>query len=377
MVRADDEVSFQVSGDGLRVVFPERMTVLTASSLLEQVRQGMGDRSVGSVIADVGRVSEFDDFGALALLELKRRSQEMRAAFNLENEPRAVSQVLDLIGFQRLDEGFCSVPRSRPSNIFVRLGEAICKILGDCTQLMTFTGEVLICLVRLVPHPRRLRGNDLLSSMNHVGVDALPIVALISFLMGLIIAFMSSVQLEQFGANIYVASLVSMAMVKELGPMITGILVAGRSGSSFAAEIGSMKISREVDALTTMGFDPTLFAAIPKILASIVVLPLLVMFADIAAITGGLLVGVGMLDLTVKGFLHQAIDSLTLFDFTWSLFKSAVFGLLISMIGCFRGFMTEGGSVELGRETTSAVVSGIFLIILTDSVLVVLLQYWG
>jgi phospholipid/cholesterol/gamma-HCH transport system permease protein len=376
-VAADSDVSFQASGDGLRIVFPERMTVDTASRVLQQVRRGLDGKRVASVCVDVGRVREFDDFGALALLEVKRRTRDAGAIFELANENGTVRQVLELIGFQRLDENFCSVPRSRQSNIFVRLGEAICKILGDCTKLMTFTGEVLICLLRLLARPRRLRGNDLLASMNQVGVDALPIVALISFLMGLIIAFMSSVQLEQFGANIYVASLVSLAMVKELGPMITGILVAGRSGSSFAAEIGSMKISQEVDALTTMGFDPTLFAAMPKIVATVVMLPLLVLFADVAAIAGGIVVGVGMLDLTVKGFLNQAIDSLTLFDFTWSLFKSALFGLLISMIGCFRGFMTEGGSVELGQETTSAVVSGIFLIILADSVLVVLLQYWG
>jgi phospholipid/cholesterol/gamma-HCH transport system permease protein len=213
--------------------------------------------------------------------------------------------------------------------------------------------------------------------MKKVGVDALPIVGLISFLLGLIMAFMSSVQLQQFGANIYVASLVSLAMVRELGPIMTAIIVAGRSGSAFAAEIGTMKISDEVDALFTMGFDPTRFLIVPKILASVITVPILTLFSDLFAIMGGLVVGVFMLDLTVNAYMTQTLKTLTLFDVFWGFLKAAVFALLIAGIGCLRGFQVRGGAAEVGQATTSAVVSSIFLIILADSVFAVILRYWG
>jgi len=213
--------------------------------------------------------------------------------------------------------------------------------------------------------------------MQRVGVDGLPIVALISFLMGLIMAFMSSVQLQQFGANIYVASLVGLAMTRELGPIITAIIVAGRSGSAFAAEIGTMKISEEVDALFTMGFNPVLFLVVPKLIAALVMVPILTLFSDLFAIIGGLLVGISMLDLTVNSYMAQTIKTLTLFDVFWGVLKSGVFAVLITWIGCLRGFQVRGGAASVGQATTSAVVSSIFLIILTDSIFSVILRYWG
>jgi phospholipid/cholesterol/gamma-HCH transport system permease protein len=212
--------------------------------------------------------------------------------------------------------------------------------------------------------------------MQNTGVDALPIVGLISFLMGLIMAFMSSVQLQQFGANIYVASLVSLAMTRELGPIMTAIIVAGRSGSAFAAEIGTMKINEEVDALFTMGFDPTRFLVTPKIIASVIVVPLLTIFSDVSAIIGGLVVGVFTLDLTANAYIAQTMKTLTLFDVLLGFFKSAVFALLIAWIGCLRGFRVQGGAASVGQATTSAVVSGIFLIIFFNSIFSVILRYW-
>jgi phospholipid/cholesterol/gamma-HCH transport system permease protein len=213
--------------------------------------------------------------------------------------------------------------------------------------------------------------------MQKTGVDALPIIILISFLVGLIMAFTAAVQLEQFGANIYVASLVSLMMTRELGPIMTAIIVAGRSGSAFAAEIGTMKVSEEVDALFTMGFDTVRFLAVPKIVATVLVVPLLTLFSDLFAILGGLVVGVFMLDLTVNSYVAQTVKTLSLFDVFFGLSKSAVFAFLIAWIGCFRGFQVKGGAASVGESTTSAVVSGIFLIILSDAIFSVILRYWG
>jgi phospholipid/cholesterol/gamma-HCH transport system permease protein len=212
--------------------------------------------------------------------------------------------------------------------------------------------------------------------MQKTGVNALPIVGLISFLLGLVIAFMSSLQLRQFGANVYVASLVGIAMVSELGPIMTAIVVAGRSGSAFAAEIGTMKISEEIDALLVLGFDPTVFLAVPRIVASVLVVPLLTLFADLFAIAGGLLVGVFVLDLTINTYMAKTLDSLTLFEIGWGLAKSVVFAVIVVLVGCFRGFQTRGGADAVGNAATSAVVSGIFLIILVDSVFAISRSYW-
>ena len=261
--------------------------------------------------------------------------------------------------------------------MFARLGDGVLKHTAEFKLLISFAGSVFLALTHTVFHPSSLRRSDTLLYMQKTGVDALPIVGLISFLLGLIIAFMSAVQLQQFGANIYVASLVALAMTRELGPIMTAIIVAGRSGSSFAAELGTMKISDEVDALFTMGFDPTHFLVIPRLLASAMVVPFLALFSNVFGIAGGLLVGVAMFDLTMGAYLTKTLETLTLFDVFWGLFNSGVFALLIAWVGCFRGFRAAGGATSVGQATTSAVVSSIFLIILTDSVFAVILTYWG
>jgi len=187
---------------------------------------------------------------------------------------------------------------------------------------------------------------------------------------------MSSIQLRQFGADIYVASLVALAMTYELGPIMTCIIVAGRSGSSFASEIGTMKVSEEIDALFTMGFDPTRFLVVPKIFASIVVVPILTLFSDVFAVLGGMVVGVFVLDISPHAYVAQTLRSLTLFYVFWGVMKSFVFAIIISWIGCLRGFQVRGGADSVGRATTSAVVSSIFLIVVIDSIFAIIHVYW-
>ena len=178
------------------------------------------------------------------------------------------------------------------------------KFAADVKYQISFVGSVCLAFGYSFLHPKTLRMDDaFFLYMQKTGVDAVPIVGMISFMMGLIMAFMSSIQLQMFGANIYVASLVSLAITRELGPIMTAIVVAGRSGSSFASEIGTMKISEEVDALFTMGFDPTRYLVVPKIMASVIVVPILTLFSDVFAILGGLMVGVFMLDLTANAYI--------------------------------------------------------------------------
>jgi phospholipid/cholesterol/gamma-HCH transport system permease protein len=369
------EVSESDTG-GITLHLAGRMEAGNSAGILKTLDHLLQRRSMPSLVLDLEGISYLDDFGALVLLELKHLAAKLQADFSLVNAKESVSQILSILKFESLDQKEPFEKKPSP-DLLLRLGDAALRQWMELRFLISFTGSVFLQFLYLCYHPKKLRTDDTIQCMQRTGVDALPIVALISFLMGLIMAFMSAVQLEQFGANIYVASLVSLSMTRELGPIITAIIVAGRSGSSFAAELGTMKISEEVDALFTMGFEPTRFLVIPKLIAAVIVVPFLTLFSDLAAILGGLLVGVGMLDLTPSGYITQTIWTLTLFDVFWGFGKSAVFAILITWIACFRGFRARGGAASVGEATTSAVVSSLFLIIFTDSVFSVILRYWG
>jgi phospholipid/cholesterol/gamma-HCH transport system permease protein len=370
---------YEISDDrkgGLILYLTGRMDSANAGAMLRDLGPLVHTTAPISLTVDLAEVTYVDDFGVLVLIQLRHMMRDRSGSFSLIHVTDRVREILSLLHFDDLTEKVPLAKKQTP-NIFVRLGDATLRHINESRYLTSFTGSVFLALLYVSRHPRSLRRDDTLLAMQRTGVDALPIVGLISFLLGLIIAFMSSVQLRQFGADIYVASLVSLAMTRELGPIMTAIIVAGRSGSAYAAEIGTMRISEEIDALYTMGFDPTRFLAVPKIVASLVVVPLLTLFSDVFAILGGLVVGVSMLDLTANAYIAQTFVTLAPFDVFLGVLKSAVFAFLISWIGCFRGFRVRGGAAGVGEATTSAVVSSIFLIILTDSVFSVILRYWG
>jgi len=360
----------------------EEMTIRLAGRLaLEDLKPLMADLQAipGHVkprrlSVDLADVEYLDSAGALALIELQNRASALSIPVDLLNVSEKDHGLLGLIDREVLQR-----PPLRPeiirSPIIEKLGEIARKQYQDFQEIMSFVGELVTALTYCLVHPRLVRWADVTFYMKRAGADGLPIVALISLLLGLIMAFMSSLQLKQFGANIYVANLVTIAMVRELGPIMTAIIVAGRSGSAFAAEIGTMIVNDEVNALVTMGFDPTRFLAVPKVIAAMIVVPILTVYADLFAILGGLIVGVTGLDLTFYTYIQQTKSSITIFDFVTSLIKAVVFAALISGIGCQRGFQVKGGAEGVGMSTTSAVVSAIFLIIVFDSAFAIMLYY--
>jgi phospholipid/cholesterol/gamma-HCH transport system permease protein len=346
-----------------------------AAALIDGLKTEIMTRQPKKVFADLNRITYFDDFGVLVLTELRNQLNQQHIPFSLIQPPPKAGEVLALFNFDDPDSCKPIAPKRR-YNLIVRFGDAFIRHLDNLRYLVSFLGSVVLCMAQVVRHPSRLRFNDTMDLMQKTGVDAVPIVGLISFLLGLIMAFVSSIQLKQFGASVYVASLVALTMVSELGPIMTAIVVAGRSGSAFAAEIGTMRISDEIDALFTMGISPTLFLVVPRIIAAVIVVPLLTLFADIFAIFGGLVISVSMLDLTVSTYISQTIKSLDMFEFSWGLVKSVIFAALVAWIGCLRGFQVRGGASQVGNAATSAVVSGIFLIILFDSIFAVIRSYW-
>ena len=359
----------------LTIYLHDRLYRDNASSLIEEFNVLIRKHQPRILVADLLHLHFLDDFGVAVLVGLKKAMGDRRGNFSFTHINEKINNVLSIHRFDLLGQQTYLEQRSAP-DIFTRMGDAAIKFGEDQVSMLTFLGDTFHSLFRCFGNSRMLRLNDIMENMRRVGLNALPIVVLISFLLGLIMAFMSSVQLQQFGANIYVASLVSLSMTRELGPIMTAIIVAGRSSSAFAAEIGSMKITEEIDALFTMGIDPHIFLVLPRIIASFLVVPLLVLFSNLFAIAGGLVVGVTMLDLTINGYVTQTINTLNLYDLFLSVFKSAVFAILISWIGCLRGFQVKGGVASVGKATTSAVVSSIFLIVISDSIFVVILRYW-
>ncbi len=360
--------------DEFVVSFNTDLTVHTAGRILRDLDDDLGPEPPRELILDLTRVKIVDDYGALVVSELRNQIEESGGIFSIHNTLPEIDQILQQFDFNRIT-AVVPLKGITKRHFFVRTGEIFLDRLFNLRYMISFLGSVTLALVHVLLHPRSLRINDTISLMEKTGVSALPIVGLISFLLGLVIAFMSSLQLEQFGANIYVASLVAIAMVSELSPIMTAIVVAGRSGSAFAAEIGTMRISEEIDALFLMGFAPTLFLAVPRLIAAIIVVPLLTLFADIFGIFGGLVIGFLLLDLTLNAYITQTLEALSLFEVLWGLSKSVVFAALIAWVGCLRGFQTRGGPDAVGNAATSAVVTSIFLIILFDSIFAVVRSY--
>jgi len=362
------------AGAPMSVSISGRLCIGTVRSFLTDTETLFDTAAPSALTVDLKGLTSIDSAGALALMQIENRAQEASLPLTYTGMNPAVRSVIDL-----MDRDALSAPplhQDEPAfSFFESVGEGCIALYRDFVAVMTFLGDLIIVFGRSIAHPRSVRWSEVAFYMKKAGAEALPIVGLISLLIGLIMAFMSSLQLKQFGANIYVAALVGFSIVKELGPMMTAIIVAGRSGSAFAAEIGTMQVNEEVDALVTMGSNPMQLLAVPKVLAALIVVPLLTLYAMLFGILGGLIVGITGLDLTLYTYLHHTFSNIDTWDVLTSLIKAGVFATLIAGIGCQRGFQVSGGAEAVGAATTSAVVSAIFLIIVADSAFAVLLHY--
>jgi phospholipid/cholesterol/gamma-HCH transport system permease protein len=257
------------------------------------------------------------------------------------------------------------------------VGKETLKLWHQMGEMVGFIGEATIGMTRLLRGRAHYRKSDLWYLIQECGAQALPIVSLISFLVGLILAFVGAVQLEMFGAQIFVADLVGIAMAREMGAMMTAIIMAGRTGASFAAQIGTMEVNEEIDALKTFGFSPLDFLVTPRILALVIMMPLLCLYADLLGIIGGGVVGVTMLDIPVTQYINQTRAALGLDDFAVGLVKAGIFGVLIAIAGCLRGMQCGRSASAVGAAATSAVVTAIIAIIVTDGFFAVLTNILG
>lgn len=255
---------------------------------------------------------------------------------------------------------------SRPG-VLERLGRSTAGAFEQVMALLAFIGENALSISGCVAHPSRLRWRPILFNIRSAGFDALPIVGLLSFLLGIVVAYQGADQLRQYGANIFVADLVGLSMLREFAPLITAIIIAGRSGSSYAAQIGTMAVTEEIDAMRTIGIEPLEMLVLPKLIALVIALPLLTVFADLMGVAGGMVMAYAQLGIGYTEFLDRFVKAVSVTSYAVGLGKAPVFAVIIVIVGCFQGFRTRGGADSVGRQTTRSVVQSIFLVIVSDA----------
>jgi phospholipid/cholesterol/gamma-HCH transport system permease protein len=269
-------------------------------------------------------------------------------------------------------------PRHAPLvDMLARIGRSVFTIGRQARQLIGFLGAIVVALLRLLYQPRRIRFTSLVSHLEQVGLNCLPILGLLSFLVGIVLAYQGVDQLRKFGAEIFTVNLVGVSVLREMGILLTAIIVAGRSGSAFTAQIGTMQVNEEVDALRTLGLDPIEVLVLPRVLALIIAMPLLTFFANVMAILGGGLMAITLIDIPFVQFLRQLNAAVALSTLWVGMSKAPVFAFIIAMVGCFEGLQVTGSAESVGRLTTQSVVESIFLVIVFDAVFSILFSYIG
>jgi phospholipid/cholesterol/gamma-HCH transport system permease protein len=287
-------------------------------------------------------------------------------------------------GAQRLVKLAYAVPAKKDTGhhgetqpLLAQIGTATLDKIRSAPEMLTFAGEILIAFARFLRGKAQYRRADLLLIIEETGARALPIVSLISFLVGVIVAYMGAVQLAQFGAQIYIADLVGIGMVREMGALMTGIIVAGRSGAAFAAQLGTMQVNEEIDAYKSLGIAPTEYLVLPRVLALVTMMPLLTLYSGVVGMFAGLFVSTSSFDIGVFEYYHQTVRALDLRHFAIGVFKGTVYGILIAFSGCLRGMQCGRSAQAVGQATTSAVVTSIVFIVIAASVLTIVFQQLG
>jgi phospholipid/cholesterol/gamma-HCH transport system permease protein len=316
------------------------------------------------------------DTGLLTFLA-KVVDQSARNQIDVDREglPQGVRRLLDLASAVGERKG-ARREAARPP-MLTRIGEDAIASFRSATAMLAFIGEAALAFLKLSVGKARFRRSDLFLTIQEAGAEALPIVTLISLLVGLILAFAGATQLRQFGAQIYVADAVGIGMARDMGAMMTAIIMAGRTGAAFAAQLGTMQVNEEIDALTTMGFSAMEFLVLPRMIALSLMMPLLTLYSDLMGILGGAAIGIGMLDLGAWEYINQTRAALHVSDFVLGLVKSGVYGALVAFAGCLRGMQCRGSAAAVGAATTSAVVTAIVFVVVSCGILSVVYNVLG
>ena len=314
-------------------------------------------------------LASWDSCLLMVLRDLTDLCAQRHIALDRAGLPEGLRRLLDLAVVPEQAEARREEARE---SVLARVGSRAMAWAGAARDTLAFIGEACLALVKLLHGRAHFRRSDLTMLLQDCGAQALPLVTLISFLVGIILAFIGSVQLQQFGAQIYVADLVGLAMVLELGAMMTAVIMAGRTGAAFAAQLGTMRVNQEIDALTTLGISPMEFLVVPRLLALVLMVPLLTVYADLMGILGGAVISASMLDISYGAYFRRTQTALSLTAIAQGLIKSAVYGVLVALSGCLRGMQSGRSAAAVGAAATSAVVTGIVCIVVAAALLTVI-----
>ena len=324
-----------------------------------------------NVTADCAEIKAMDTAGAWVLQKMLQRLSQQNTIVNLSGLQPIFKKLLDAISADMVhltqQENDAKSTLTSTPNFIEQIGQNTIDVFEQITEALSFIGETSIAFVKSIMQPKRIRWRPILFNIRSAGFDALPIVGLLSFLLGIVVAYQGADQLRQYGANIFVADLVGLSMLREFAPLMTAIIIAGRSGSAYAAQIGTMAVTEEIDAMRTIGISPQELLVLPKVIALIIVMPLLTVFADALGVFGGMLMARQQLDVSFVEFLDRFVKAVSPTAFMIGIGKAPVFAVIIAMVGCFQGFRTKGGADSVGRQTTRSVVQSIFLVIVADA----------
>ncbi len=361
------DATFQAAPNGTSIVLSGRLDAAGAARIWEKT-VAAARKGASGVVVDASNVSYCSGPGVGLLLEIELIAQKNGVSFDLTGLKPEFMRLLELHDPERFKEPEIAPPVK--SHLPVEVGRETVKILGDIRNLIAFVGEFAAAMAAAVRRPSGVRWRDAFVVAENVGVNAFPIIVMIGFLAGLIMAFQSAVPLRQFGADIYVANLLGISVTREIAPLITAAILTGRSGSAFAAEIGTMTVNEEINALVTMGLDPIRFLVVTRVLGAMIVTPILSVFFTLFSLVGGAVV-MRAFGYPLVTYINQLAGSMTVGDTIGGLFKCVVLGVLVCGVGCMRGLQTKGGPSAVGDATTSAVVSGIILIAVMDGLFAV------
>ncbi len=356
------------SGDGLTVSAGGRWDISAARRLSQALPEPDAATGLSSVTVDLAQVEVLDTSGAWLLRRMMDEFRERGVAVTVSGARPAFEALLEDVGRTDPHVQIESPMPPKIVEIANRIGKSSFEIAHEARDLIGFFGLLLAKSVGVILRPRRLRFTSTVYHMEQVGLNALPIVSLLSFLIGVVLAYQGAEQLRQFGAELFVVNLLGISILRELGILITAIIIAGRSGSSFTAQIGTMKVNEEVDAMQTIGIDPVEILVIPRVAALVLTLPLLAFVADIVGLAGGALMSYFVLDISFGQFLKQLQLAVGIDQLWLGLVKAPVFAFAIAMIGCYEGLKVSGSAESVGQMTTKAVVESIFLVIVLDAI---------
>jgi phospholipid/cholesterol/gamma-HCH transport system permease protein len=321
-------------------------------------------------------ITAFDSAGALAVVKCLSALEEQDNQVELIDFSKEQQDLIHLVQAKKEDLSY-KITALAPEGVLYQIGKEAENKLKQVDGLVILVGDLSLKLFEALGHWRRFQLPSIVSNISSAGLHALPIVALLSFLIGVVLSYQMGLQLETYGANIYIAYLSGMAIFREFAPLITAIIVAGRTSSAFTAQLGSMKINEEIDALLTMGLSPTELLVMPKVLALLFVFPLLIFWSDVFSILGAMFMSKMMLGVGYDDFLMRIRDSVGLDQLMLGLYKAPAFALLIALVGCFQGFRVEASADSIGSQTTKSVVQSLFLIIIADAAFSVAYSWMG